>query len=182
MIYVGIGANLRHSKYGSPLNTCGAALYSLSKDNILIQDCSRWYQSAPVPVSDQPDFVNAVVRLKTTLKPNDLLHVLLQLEEQFGRPRDQKNAARTLDLDLLDYNGEIIASDEALSLPHPRLHERAFVLLPLAELDQQWRHPQTGQSIADLIKQLPASLKAAPLDRQSGEFGTAWTPEIIETT
>jgi 2-amino-4-hydroxy-6-hydroxymethyldihydropteridine diphosphokinase len=178
MIYFGIGANLHHSRFGAPLNTCGAALYSLNKDNIHILACSRWYESAPVPVSDQPNYVNAVVQVETALKPRDLLNYLLSHEEIFGRSRAEKNAARTLDLDLLDYNGEIVEFDGALSLPHPRLHERAFVLLPLAEHDQKWRHPQIGSQIFDLIKQLPTHLKAAPLDPLSGEYGTPWTPEI----
>jgi len=178
MIYVGIGANLHHADYGSPQNTCGAALYSLNEENIHISACSRWYESAPVPVSDQPNYINAVISVETTIKPLELLNLLLKHEEEFGRTHNNKNAARTLDLDLLDYHGEIIETTMALNLPHPRLHERAFVLLPLAELDPNWQHPQTGSQINDLIEKIPNDLKAIPLDPLPGEYGTAWTPAL----
>ena len=100
----------------------------------------------------------------------------------FGRTREAKNAARTLDLDLLDYQGQIIELATGLSVPHPRLHKRAFVLLPLAELDQKWVHPSSGASITSLIEGLQGDQTAIPLDDEPGAFGTAWTPENIEIT
>jgi len=186
MIYVGIGANLDHPHYGGPRETCGAALYSLDKDKIHILGCSSWYQSAPVPKSDQPDYINAVISIETALEPHDLLKCLLDLELEFGRTRNAKNAARTLDLDLLDYHGQIMVSENGLDLPHPRLVNRAFVLLPLAELDQNWRHPVSGQVISTLISQLPreqpGDQQAVALKKGIGVFGTAWNPENLEIT
>lgn len=180
MIYVGIGANLDHPDYGSPRDTCGAALYSLNQDNIHILRCSSWYQSAPMPVSDQPDYINAVVEIRTTLLPNELMSALLKHEIEFGRIRGQKNAARTLDLDLIDFNGEIIQLNQGLTLPHPRLHERAFVLLPLAELNTDWRHPTSNKSISVLINELEPPSTATALEDQKGVYKTAWVPKMAQ--
>ena len=180
MIYVGIGANLDHPNYGGPRETCGAALYSLNKDNIHITGCSSWYRSTPIPASDQPDYINAVIRVETALEPRKLLNTLLDLELKFGRTRDAKNAARTLDLDLLDYQGQMMESETGLNLPHPRLTKRAFVLLPLAELDQNWRHPGSGLAISSLISQLPGDQQATALEKKAGVFGTDWNPENLE--
>ncbi len=173
MIYVGIGANLDHPKFGAPQKTCKTALNSLNKEYIRITKCSRWYVSAAVPASSQPDYINAVIQIETKLEPQSLLNYLLDTELKFGRMRDVKNAARTLDLDLIDYQGQIIESDTGLNLPHPRLTERAFVLLPLAELDQNWRHPSSGQSISSLIDQLRVDQTAHVLEDNPDDYGTA---------
>ena len=111
---------------------------------------SRWYMSQPVPPSDQPWYVNGVVAVETALAPPALLEALLAVEAGFGRRRSAPNAARTLDLDLLDYDGTQCVS-ERLVLPHPRLHERRFVLAPLAEIAPQWRHPRSGKTAAELL-------------------------------
>lgn len=182
MILVGIGANLAHPRYGPPRATCGAALGHLTATGeVTVAGRSRWYRSAPVPASDQPWFVNAVVRLDTDLDPAALLTRLLATEVAFGRRRGAVGEARTLDLDLLAHGKQVIdgrrdgdAKGPALTLPHPRLAERAFVLLPLQEVAPTWRHPKTGAHVAALIAALPPEATAEPLADAGGAFGTEW--------
>lgn len=163
MIFLALGANLPSSA-GPPLATLEAALAGLERAGVKIAARSRWYRTAPVPVSDQPWFVNGVVGLATSLDPLALLNLLQAIERQFGRERGVRNAARTLDLDLLDYDG-LVKEGPDLVLPHPRMQERAFVLLPLAEVAPGWRHPKLGTPVADLIAALPAIQKVEPFDR-----------------
>jgi 2-amino-4-hydroxy-6-hydroxymethyldihydropteridine diphosphokinase len=139
--------------------TLDAALAQFPLYGIVIVARSRFYESEPVPRSDQPWFVNAVVRVETALMPDDLLSRLHAIEHGFGRVRRERNEARTLDLDLLDYDGSI-CDDEQLVLPHPRLHERAFVLKPLLELAPDWHHPLFDRSAADLLAALPEAVQA----------------------
>ncbi len=163
MILLGLGANLP-SPAGPPLATLAAALAALEAEGVTILARSRWYKTAPVPVSDQPWFVNGVVKVATGLGPTALLAVLQKIERSFGRNRGVRNAARTIDLDILDYDGRIEAHP-GLVLPHPRLHERAFVLLPLAEIAPDWRHPSLGRSVSELIAALPQGQSAQPIDQ-----------------
>ena len=156
-IYIGLGANLPHPTYGAPVDTLKAALADLGARGIAIQALSPWYRSAPVPVSDQPWYLNAVARIATELPADRLLEVLHEVEEAFGRVRSEPNAARRIDLDLLDYCGEIASGGPGkATLPHPRMTARAFVLLPLADLAPAWRHPVTGAPIVALVAALPA--------------------------
>jgi len=114
-----------------------------------------------VPPSDQPWYFNAVVEVGADLSANQLLAVLHAIESKFGRVRNAANAPRAIDLDLLDFRGEIAAGGrDKATLPHPRLAERAFVLLPLADLAPNWRHPASGKPISELIAALPADQRA----------------------
>ncbi len=106
-----------------------------------------------MPPSDQPWFVNAVLSVATELGANDLLSVLQAIERQFGRVRAEANAPRTLDLDILDYQGEVMNA-ASLVLPHPRLHERRFVLVPIAEIAPEWRHPILELTAEELLARL----------------------------
>jgi 2-amino-4-hydroxy-6-hydroxymethyldihydropteridine diphosphokinase len=128
--YIGLGANL-----GDParqLRRAVAALATLPATRVVV--CSSLYRSAPVGVAAQPDFVNAVCALETALAPAELMQRLLDIERAFGRVRGaEQGGPRALDLDLLLY-GALILATPALTVPHPRLHERAFVLLPLSEI------------------------------------------------
>ncbi len=154
MILVGVGSNLAAPGSASPQHTAAAALAALPAIGVGVAARSHWYLSEPVPPSDQPWYVNAVVAVETGLGPAALLDALLALEARFARRRSERNAARTLDLDLLDYDGRRCDA-ERLVLPHPRLHERRFVLAPLAEIAPQWRHPQIGLNPLELLQRLP---------------------------
>ena len=150
MAYIGIGANL-----GAPRESVESAIDALSqlpKTQLVAQ--SPLYGSAPLGENaDGPIYTNAVAQIQTALTPDELLHELHQIEQHFGRIRTYKNAPRTLDLDILLY-GNLVSNDVNLTLPHPRMHERAFVLLPLFDLnpDLTW-HNALGQmvSVADLL-------------------------------
>jgi 2-amino-4-hydroxy-6-hydroxymethyldihydropteridine diphosphokinase len=160
MILLGLGSNLPSSA-GPPLATIEAALAALQAAGVTLVARSRWYRTAPVPASDQPCFVNAVVRIETRLDPSELLGLLKRIELDFGRRRGVANEARTLDLDILDYEGRV-QEEAGLVLPHPRLHERAFVLLPLRDVAPHWRHPKLGKTISALIVALPPGQTATP--------------------
>ena len=108
-------------------------------------------------------FVNAVAEVATDLGPEALLALLHSVEERFGRVRRERNEARVLDLDLLAFGDLVTDTPGGLVLPHPRLHLRAFVLLPLADLAPGWRHPATGRPIRELIAELPAGQEARPI-------------------
>ena len=137
--YVGLGANL-----GVPRRQVLAALDALAQlPRTRLAACSSLYRSAPLGQPEQPDFVNAVARLETELAPEALWAGLQAIERAHGRERGARDAPRTLDLDLLLYGGERIASP-ALTVPHPRMHERAFVLLPLTEIDAEAQVPGRG--------------------------------------
>ncbi|KAA5606707.1 2-amino-4-hydroxy-6-hydroxymethyldihydropteridine diphosphokinase [Roseospira marina] len=153
MILIALGSNLP-GPGGTPRATVEAALAALSRADLSVVACSPWYRSAPVPPSDQPWFVNGVARIAFDGGgPADLMARLHTVEAAFGRRRDgTRNAARTLDLDLLDFDGAI--SDAGPILPHPRLTDRAFVLLPLADVASDWRHPVDGRPVADLVAAL----------------------------
>lgn len=154
MILLGLGSNLAAPGFASPQDTAAAALAELPPAGIAVVRRSRWYLSQPVPPSDQPWYVNAVAAVDAALPPADLLDALLAIEARFGRRRGAPNAARTLDLDLLDYDGRQCRTAR-LILPHPRLHERRFVLAPLAEIAPEWRHPILAASVMELLGRLP---------------------------
>ncbi len=163
-IYIGLGANLPHPRFGPPRQTLEAALAELGQRGVGIARVSPWYKTAPVPASDQPWYVNATAEVETAWLADRLLATLHVVEDGFGRVRSVPNAPRLIDLDLLDFKGEIAAGGPGkATLPHPRLAERAFVLRPLADLAPDWRHPISGQSIRQLIAALPAGQVAEKL-------------------
>mgnify|MGYP000498278692 CR=1 FL=1 len=155
MILIAMGANLPHPKYGDPLNTLVEARKELVAMGLDIVGSSSWYRTAPVPISDQPWFVNSVLWVSSNLAPESLLTILHEVEEKFGRVRVDKWEARLLDLDLVAYNDRVTENQhqaEGLVLPHPHMHERAFVMVPITELDPGWMHPRLQKTAEELAK------------------------------
>jgi 2-amino-4-hydroxy-6-hydroxymethyldihydropteridine diphosphokinase len=161
MILIGLGANLP-GEFGAPAQTIDAAIAALDRAPCRVVVRSRLFESPPWPLpSDQPWYVNAVARIETALDPEALLEHLHEIERAFGRVRGARNAARTLDLDLLDFDGRV--REGAPALPHPRLADRAFVLLPLRDVAPDWRHPGDCGALDELIAALPANTICRPL-------------------
>lgn len=153
-VWIGLGANL-----GDALGTLEQALEVLKLyPQIRLVQVSSFYRSAPVDAQG-PDFVNAVAHIQTTIGALELLHILQDIEHQFGRQRSYYHAPRTLDLDLLLYDDEVMVTQE-LTLPHHAMHERAFVLLPLAELDEEKVIPGRG-----VVKNLLSKIKDQAITR-----------------
>jgi 2-amino-4-hydroxy-6-hydroxymethyldihydropteridine diphosphokinase len=163
MILIALGSNLAGAA-GTPVENCERALVMLQAAGVRVLRRSRWYRTPPWPPSDQPWFINGVVAVETALGPAELLATMHEVERAMGRTREAGvvNAARVIDLDLIDYNGVLREAVPPL-LPHPRLNGRAFVLKPMAEVAPDWRHPKTGQSMNDLLAQLPGDAVAEPL-------------------
>ncbi len=153
MIIIAIGSNLPSGTFGSATKNCEMSLIFLGRSGINILDQSSWYKTVPIPTSTQPNFINGVVSVKTDLGCEALLNALLEIETKMGRERSIQDAARIIDLDLIVYNDEIIES-EKLTLPHPRLAERAFVAQPIAEIAPDWCHPVSNASISDILSKL----------------------------
>jgi 2-amino-4-hydroxy-6-hydroxymethyldihydropteridine diphosphokinase len=167
MILVALGANLPSPVHGGPVSTLTAALSALENQGVEILARSRWYETAPVPASEQPWYVNGVAAVATELAPDDLLAKLHEVEATFGRVRSTANAARILDLDLLAYDDRVEAGWPVL--PHPRLHERAFVLLPLRDVAPTWRHPASGKTIEAMLAEVGPEQETRVLGAGAGQ-------------
>ena len=158
MIVVALGANL-DSLAGPPARTMTAALGALAQNGVKIVAASAFYATPAWPDPNDPPYVNAVIRVETAHSPKALMDILHEIESAYGRTRSAKNAPRTLDLDLIDYQGRVEEGPPAL--PHPRMAQRAFVLVPLSDVAPDWRHPVTDRSVADLVAALPEESRAA---------------------
>ena len=149
---IGLGSNL-----GESLTTLENAIQNLNEvTDITLTSHSSWYRTKPVGGPPQPDYVNACALLKVELDPYKLLETLLEIEQQFGRERKERWGARTLDLDLLLYD-DLILDTPNLQIPHPRMIERAFVLVPLAEIAPDWIEPVSGKTITQLREEVDCS-------------------------
>lgn len=152
MILIALGSNLP-SHAGSSRKTLHAALDELAQNGVVPLQVSNFYATPAWPDPNDPTYVNAVAQVETTLAPDALMARLHAIERKFGRERGARNAPRTLDLDLLDYDGRIEGGPPVL--PHPRIEQRAFVLVLLADVAPSWKHPVSGRNVRALIDALP---------------------------
>ena len=148
---IALGSNLGDSKH--ILNQALDLLSQISGIELISH--SSWYETVPVG-PPQPNYVNGCAILETKLLPEDLLQILLKIEQQFGRIRQERWGPRILDLDILLY-GDLILEMPNLTIPHPRMNERAFVLVPLAEIVPHWIEPLSGQTILQLSQAIDCS-------------------------
>jgi len=175
--HIAVGGNVETS-HGSPAKTIAAALNGLARKEIRITRTSRFYDTPAFPAGSGPNFVNAVVEVSTSLSEDALLESLHEIEAEFGRLRINRWGARTLDLDILSCEGKVVPNvdkwmywfklpaqrqlveiPDRLIVPHPRLQDRAFVLVPFAEVAPGWRHPVTGLSVTEMLNALPENLR-----------------------
>ncbi len=148
-ILIGLGSNL-----GDSISVCKHAIKTLSMHpQIRILRISSLYRTEPVGMVDQSWFVNGVVQGETSLSPTELLDYLLQVEKDFGRVREIKWGPRTLDLDILSFGNRQIALPR-LTIPHPRVHERLFVLIPMVEIVPNWVHPGIDLPAQEILDRL----------------------------
>ncbi len=163
--FIGLGSNV-----GDPAANLEQALTRLA-ERVTIERVSSAYLTDPVGLRAQPRFLNAVVRVRTDLAARELLAVMTRIEDEMGRQRDVRFGPRTIDLDLLLY-GDATRRDPDLSLPHPRMAERRFVLVPLAEIAPETRVPPDGRTAAELLSRLPASQGVDRIDLEG------WPPSL----
>lgn len=164
MILIALGSNTP-SASGPPAAILRAALAAFPASGIDVVAVSRFYASPAWPDPSDPPYVNAVASIGTSLSPGGLMAALHAIESQFGRERRARNAPRTLDLDIVDYEGRIESPAGGPLLPHPRAHGRAFVLAPLLDVAPEWRHPASGVSGRALLAAAEAEGgSATPLD------------------
>ena len=159
--YVGIGSNLGEREF--LIRKAVEGLRELPRTAVI--QVSSLYDTDPVGEIEQPAFLNAVVRIETELEGRELLWHLLLLERRMGRVRTQRWGPRSIDLDLLFHGDEVIEEPD-LRVPHPEAHRRAFVLLPLLELDPDFVHPESGESVRKLVRKLDPT----PSVRKGGRF------------
>jgi 2-amino-4-hydroxy-6-hydroxymethyldihydropteridine diphosphokinase len=153
LAYIALGANLP-GPAGTPEATLAAAAVRLASLGGIAARSSL-YSTAPVGLADQPRFLNAVIALETSLTPLELLSAVLLIEREFGRDRSASvpNGPRTLDLDILLY-GDLVLGEAGLEVPHPRLAQRAFVLVPLNQIAPNFRDPRSGKTVSRLLEEL----------------------------
>lgn len=160
-VFIGLGSNLGDREF--LIRTAVEGLRALPRTQVT--QVSSLYDTDPVGDVEQPAYLNAVVALETDLAPRELLWQLLLIENRMGRVRTQRWGPRSIDLDLL-FHGREVVDEPDLRVPHPEAHRRAFVLIPLAELDPAFVHPVSGEPVRKMLKALPPS----PPVRKAGRF------------
>ena len=158
MAYLSLGSNIGDRE--AQLREAAGRLAELGQVRLV----SSYYETEPVEFTEQPWFLNAALALETDLLPHELMSSILGIEREMGRERRQKKGPRTIDIDILLFGDEIVNSSE-LSIPHPAMHERRFVLVPLAEIGPEMRHPVLKKTVRELIEALPEGQVVRRLDR-----------------
>ena len=156
MIFLALGSNLP-SKYGDRFANINLAISSLESYGIKVIKRSSFYKSPSYPDKENPEFINVVILVETYLPPVDLMSVLTFIEEKLERKRIKKNDPRTCDIDIIDYNSQILNlkyNNLDFTVPHKELTSRNFVLFPLKEISPMWKHPKTKETINNLIQKL----------------------------
>jgi len=149
--YLAIGSNL-----GNKIRNIEITKFEIEKYKIKIIKSSSNYISRSWPDPLKPNYINIIIKIKTNLKPLQLLKTCNLIELRLGRIRSKKNTPRTCDIDIIDYDKKILnEKNNKLILPHPRMNKRNFVLIPLFELDKSWKHPKSNINIVNLINSLP---------------------------
>ena len=156
--FFAFGSNLSTATFPQPLQTIQHSIREMERKELRLVSCGSFYETEPVPKSDQPWYVNTVAKFETSLTGQELLNWALELELIIGRERSVPNAARVIDIDLIDWDGQVSRPDNRaenpLVLPHPRADKRAFVLYPLKDICANWQHPETGVHIDNLISNI----------------------------
>jgi 2-amino-4-hydroxy-6-hydroxymethyldihydropteridine diphosphokinase len=162
MILISIGANLPSTAEQPPLETCRNIPDAIKRTcRLTLVATSRWYETSPVPPSGQRNFINGIARFTGEIDPAHLLEQLHALETRAGRVRSVANAARPLDLDIVAIN-DLVRNGRPI-LPHPRAHERRFVLRPLIDVAPEWIHPTLCKSAIELLEQLTSDELCRPV-------------------
>ena len=158
LVYIGVGSNL-----GNKVGNCRRAIEAVVSDgrNRIVQ-CSPLYQTEPVGKKEQGWFINGVFATETSMEPGELLDFLLAAEKMMGRVRRERWGPRVIDLDILIF-GQKVINEGVLQIPHPRLHERRFVLVPLRDIAPDLVHPLLGKTISQILAELPEEEKVLPL-------------------
>ena len=152
-IIIGIGGNLKSDDGDHPIKVAMKAIRFLEDYSIEITNQSSWYETEPIPRSDQPNFFNCIIFANTILDELDVLKSLHEIEYILGRRRVLTNESRVIDLDLIAYSNKILRNKKII-VPHPRAHKRRFVMEPLAELDKNWVHPILNKNVSEILKKL----------------------------
>lgn len=150
--FLAIGSNLGNKER----NIC-LAKYKLQSNGVKLIKSSSNYETLSWPNKKNPKFINAVIKISTTLSPMMLMQKCLNIENDLGRKRAKKNEPRICDIDIIDYDQKSLKinnDNEKLTIPHPKLHERNFVLLPLYEISKDWLHPKKNKKISELLRDL----------------------------
>ena len=159
-VLIALGSNLSGG-FDSSKALLEAAVARLSAVGLRVVKRSSWWRSAAWPDPTAPDYLNGLAIVETGLRPAEVMVALAEIEREFGRERGERNAARTLDLDLIAYRRRVLDGPD-LTLPHPRAAERLFVMGPLAEIVPDWRHPVLGETAAALARHATVGCDAAP--------------------
>ena len=148
MVYIGIGSNL-----GNRINNIEKAKYFLNLNKINIIKSSSYYETLSWPNPSKPKFINIIIESNTKISPEKLLVIFKSIEKKLGRLKNLRNSPRTCDIDIISYDQKILSG--SINIPHKRMYERNFVLIPLFELTKNWSHPKTNDSLKKLIFSLP---------------------------